>query len=55
MDLHARVDREESLIQKVNASIFTPHEPLHDELLKRVQHGLYKSSQTRRFLKEIDL
>ena len=52
---HARVERAESLAQKVNASLFTPHEPLDDELLKRVQNGLYKSPQTRRFLKEIDL
>ena len=52
---HARVDREERLIQKVNASLFRPHDPLDDELLKRVQIGLYKSPQTRRFLKETDL
>ena len=52
---HARIDREESLIQKVNASLFRPHDPLDDELLKRVQIGLYKSPQTRRFLKETDL
>ena len=52
---HARVDREESLIQKVNASLFTPHEPLDDELLERIHNGLYESPQTRRFLKEIDL
>ena len=52
---HARVDREESLIKKVNASLFTPHKPLDDELLNRVQNGLYKSPQTRRFLREINL
>lgn len=52
---HARIDREESLVQKVSASLFTPHEPLHNELLKRVQNGLYISPQTRRFLKEINL
>ena len=33
---HARVEREESLIQKVNALLFTPQEPLDGELLKRV-------------------
>lgn len=52
---HARVDREESLVQKVSASLFTPHEPLPDELLKRVQNGLYVSPQTRRFLRVIAL
>lgn len=52
---HARVDREESLIQKVNALLFTPHEPLDDELLEQIHNGLYESPQTRRFLKEIDL
>ena len=52
---HARVDREESLIQKVSASLFTPHEPLDDKLLKRVKTGLYDSPQTRKFLKEINL
>lgn len=52
---HARIDREDSLIQKVNTSLFRPHDPLDDELLKRIQIGLYKSPQTRRFLKETDL
>ena len=52
---HARVDREERLIQKVSASLFKPHDPLDDELLRRVQNGLYESPQTRRFLKEINM
>ena len=52
---HARIDREESLIQKVSASLFAPHVPLNDKLLKRVQGGLYMSPQTRRFLKEVDI
>ena len=52
---HARVDRAESLLQKIDASLFTPHEPLDNELLKRVQNGLHASPQTRRFLKEVAL
>jgi len=48
---YARLEREEDLVQKVNARLFIPHDPLDEALLKQVQEGLSKSPFTKRFLK----
>ncbi len=49
----ARVERRTDLIDKVESRFFIPHDPVSDELLKRIQKGLHQSKQTRKFLKGI--
>jgi len=48
---HARIERHEGLIAKVNSKFFIPNEPVDGDLLKRIQEGLLKSPQTPNFLK----
>jgi hypothetical protein len=52
---HPRLDRVVDLVKRVEAFQFSPQDPVANDLLQKLIAGLYESSQTPGYIKEIKL